>query len=229
MKIFQYWNGSALPAEVAPLVESWRKGAALAPSGRFRPELHDHEYAAALIRAEHGARHERAFRACAVPAMQADYFRYCALCAHGGLYVDADVRLLKGLNFLNRFGQRGLLFFRGERVANDLMAFRHPGDPLMQEVLEIATRNIQSRTGSNVWEITGPGIQTRLYRDHGPESPLFAGLMLARVGRLKRVVQFNWKLDYKRTAAHWTTWQERGHSLFVETPAPAPATASPGS
>lgn len=84
--LVQYWHSPKIPSDVAELMQSF----------------HDHN-----LDMEH--LNFSAFRSCAVPAMQADYFRYCAALALGGICVDADFRCLQPLASISKPADSGLL------------------------------------------------------------------------------------------------------------------------
>jgi hypothetical protein len=136
-----------------------------------------------LIKREFGRRELDAFAACAVPAMQADYFRYCAVYADGGLWADADLRCVADIKPLLEGSPRGILFGRPElpprwqtpefewrervgpyrAIMNSVFAFPDPGHPLLELAIEIATVNIEWRIAEDVALVTGPAIFTSLY------------------------------------------------------------------
>lgn len=156
--LIQYWHEEQPPDEIEEL---------LAQAQGHNPAMDhlvfDQASAAELIVAHHGARELAAFRACAVPAMQADYFRYCAVHALGGVYCDADIScsgpftpLLEGRGRLLE-GSGGLGV-----IANHLFGFRQPGHPLLGLAIEIATIGIESRFCERVTFVTGPLIFTAL-------------------------------------------------------------------
>lgn len=176
--IVQYWDSEAVPPEVAALLAGFdgdRHGL---------PHLVFSEAGAAeLIGGRFGGRELSAFRACAVPAMQADYFRYCALHAFGGVYVDADFRCLAPLGELLEGPGSGTFFGRPELpprwrtpefewrervgpyrvVMNSFFAVPSPGHPLLGLAIEIATANVETRVAEDVAVATGPAIFTSLY------------------------------------------------------------------
>lgn len=151
----------------------------------------DEVSAEAFIAARFSARELAAFRACRLPAMQADYLRYCAVLALGGMYADADFRCVADCKTLientegTLFGRRGPVqpsvleafgwsqsavadFKVGEylNLGNSLFAFRRQGHPLLALTVEIATANVEHRVadgGIGVWLTTGPGIFTSMY------------------------------------------------------------------
>lgn len=175
--LIQYWHAERPPDDVAEL---------LAGVARLNPEmdhrLFDERTAAAFVAERFGARESAAFAACAVPAMQADYFRYAAVLALGGAYVDADFQcvapLLPALEAApaTLFGRPGVpsmwppdLFGSRPRVgpfrivANSLFLFRAAGHPLLRLALDVATANVERRVSEDVAVTTGPGIFTSLY------------------------------------------------------------------
>ncbi len=176
--IVQFWDSAEAPEDVA---------AAMATFAQVNPGLphrvFDERGAVELIGERFGERELAAFRACAVPAMQADYFRYCAIHALGGVYVDADFRCVLPLDPLLRGPQDGTLFGRRELparwrapelewrervgpyrvVMNSFFAFPTPGHPLLELAIEIATANVEARIDEDVALVTGPAVFTSLY------------------------------------------------------------------
>jgi hypothetical protein len=182
--IIRYWHSEDVPEEIAAL---------LAGFDEQNPDLHQlvfHEASAErLIAAHFGAREVAAFRACAVPAMQADYFRCCAVHSLGGVYADADLRCVGALSTLvddldggqlvgwrrmpGRFADLGMsdeaIFGPTDRVGpyrwleNGFFAFPSPGHPFLELAVEMMTAHIESRATENLFAATGPGVFTSLY------------------------------------------------------------------
>jgi hypothetical protein len=176
--VVQYWDSERVPGYVSEL---------LASVGERNPDLRhvvfNERTAAELIGERFGGHHLEAFRACAVPAMQADYLRYCAVYALGGVYVDADFRCQAPLAPLLEGPPDGVLFGRAElparwrvpafewreragpyrAIMNSFFAFASPGHPLLELAIEIATANIESRIDEDVALVTGPAVFTSLY------------------------------------------------------------------
>lgn len=163
--ITQYWHSRELPDEIATLTGTFRDHDPDLPHRVFC-----REDAERFIAGHLSTRELEAFRACAVPAMQADYFRYCAVYVLGGLYVDAYRRCGESLRPLFDRLEGGELFAHTERVdqrgflivVNGFFAFRSPGHPLLALALALATANIEARIVENVWFTTGPAIYTSL-------------------------------------------------------------------
>lgn len=200
LPIVQYWHSEDVPAEVATLTASFRD---------LNPDLQhlvfDEAAAEEFIAERFTAREIAAFRACAVPAMQADYFRYCAIHTLGGVYSDVGFRCLRPLRTLIDTIDGGLLFSKPQPhrvVYNGLFAFTEPGHPLLRLALDVATANIERRMAETVNLTTGPWIFTCLAEVHRCGSfeiarrqaptPMFEGL----ADRMHEVVE-----DYTRVEA----------------------------
>ena len=153
MRLFQYWDAPDPPAEVAGWIEGFRVG-----NPGFRHQLYDRGAASWFIRKQVGEREQRAFDAIAVPSMQSDYFRYCAVWAKGGVYVDADFQCLAPLaGLLGQAPQSLMLSWDGHIVAG-LMMCRPPGDPFVRACLDLSTANIEARALSSAYTAAGPGV-----------------------------------------------------------------------
>jgi mannosyltransferase OCH1-like enzyme len=152
--IIQYWHSAEPPDYILELTGTFR---GLNPA--LRHLVFCEAEAEKLIGEHFTAREVSAFRSCAVPAMQADYFRYCAVLALGGLYADADCRCVADVRpFIPDAG--GGLLFRGDKghVINGVFSFGSPGHAFLELALEIATLNIEHRLHRSVFATTGPMI-----------------------------------------------------------------------
>lgn len=207
-KLMQYWDKPEPPEEIHALVSTWRN------DPDFEYVLYNHDGAADFIRDNFDKPTLDAFLACAIPAMQADYFRLCWLYHNPGIYVDADIGN-KGKNekLLQR-DCRAYLFFRRSNLANDVMVFNRSQDPLIDYALSVARENVLQRKPGNVWQITGPGILTQFILEKGQDDPAFEGIVFDRVENLREDIQFNWELEYKKTPDHWTNVKDR--SLYTD-------------
>ena len=162
LPIIQYWHSPDVPADVAELIAS--------VAGK-NPDLHhlmfNEASAEEFIGERFGAREVEAFRACAVPAMQADYFRYCAALALGGFYADVDFRCVRPFGHLLEM-RSGALLFRtsGGSVGNGFFMLKAPGHPLLRLVLDLVTMNIEERMAEKIWRVTGPWTLNALLKLH---------------------------------------------------------------
>lgn len=175
--LVRYWHSERPPDYLAGLLATFPEH-----NPAMRHLVFSERSAAAFIAEHFGARETAAFGACAVPAMQADYFRYCAIYALGGVYADVDFRCVAALSSLLDDRGGGTLFGRPELpppwqgtdyewrervgpyrvVMNSIFALprRHP---LLALAIEVATANIEHRVGEDVALVTGPLVLTSLY------------------------------------------------------------------
>lgn len=181
LPIIQYWHSDDVPEYIENLF------ATFAANNPDRPHLIFNEASAGgFIERNLGAREFAAFQACAVPAMQADYFRCCAVLVLGGVYADADLHCVSPLGPLvdahsggELFGWRKLPPCWSEAVFGDappvgphrfiengFFAFAAGGHPFLRLALQIATANIEVRLAESVLLTTGPGVFTSMYLLH---------------------------------------------------------------
>ena len=153
MKLFQFWDTPEPPAEVKGWMDGFRT---LNPGLEY--VRFDTDSAAGFIAQHHGPREVAAFRACAVPAMQADYMRLCALDVLGGVYLDADSQCRQPLDGVLDLAPRSLLTTWLGLLNNALMLFRKPHDPFVGACLRLATKNIEERRFSTTFTAAGPGV-----------------------------------------------------------------------
>lgn len=154
--IVQYWHATPVPGDVARLIATFRE---------HNPDLlhllFDEARAERFIAERIGEREAAAFRACASPTMQADYFRCCFVLASGGIYADADHECLRPLRPLLEGCDGGEIFLgpthwelngrEANRIWNSLFVFSRPGHPFLELAMEIATANIESRLAERIW------------------------------------------------------------------------------
>jgi hypothetical protein len=154
LAVVQYWDAEEVPdyiaAEVATFVDM---------NPGFQHLLFSESAAEEFIAEHFGGRELAAFRACGVPAMQADYFRLCAGLVLGGVYVDVDFRCIAPLApIVPDPGKICLFRATGGNVFSGLLAFRAAGHPFFELALEISTANIERRFPDSVYHVAGPPI-----------------------------------------------------------------------
>lgn len=155
LPIVQYWHSAEIPPEIAELATSFR---VRNPGARYL--MFDEGEATRLIDEHFSEREVAAFRACAVPSMQGDYFSYCASLVLGGVYSDVGFRNQCSLRSLIAETERATLFQIDESgvIIHGFFAVSAPGNPLMRLALEVATENIERRVAEAVNMVTGPYI-----------------------------------------------------------------------
>lgn len=156
--VVQYWHSQETPAEIAEMIATFGD---LNPG--MRHMVFSKQGAEEFIAFHLGERELNGFRTCAVPAMQADYFRYCAALTLGGIYVDADFRCVHPLDSLTRTAGPGVVFQSPKgHINNGFFAFATPQHPLLRLALDVATENIERRVANRVSMVTGPWVFSSL-------------------------------------------------------------------
>jgi hypothetical protein len=175
LRIGQYWNTEAVPDYIADLFVTFRDR-----NPDFHHRVFDEAEAEGFIAERFGPREAAAFRACAVPSMQSDYFRYCFGLAFGGVYADADYRCLRSLRSLLDGLEGGEIFLgpdthplngrETKRVWSAFFAFREAGHPFLRLALDIATANMEARIAERVWP-AGHNVRAAIWLTVGPGIP----------------------------------------------------------
>ncbi len=163
MRLYQYWDTGAPPDAIAEGVDSFRDR-----NRGMKHRLYDRDAAAWFIGKRLGQRERQAFEACAVPAMQADYFRLCALWATGGVYADCDQTCGEPIQSLLARFQSPLVPTRKGLVTQHFMIFPRPGDSFLRTFLDLTILNIEARDIPNVHTATGPGAMRALWTQLDP-------------------------------------------------------------
>lgn len=161
LPLIQYWHDERVPDDVERLFVQMREH-----NPGVQQLIFNQGSARTFLKAHFNAREVAAFDACAVPAMQADYFRYCAVYILGGFYCDADCHCTGSLLPLLE-ADNGFLV-ESKRMPgtlnNNLFAFQEPGHLFPRLAMEIATAAIENRVSERVAAVTGPFIFNLLWR-----------------------------------------------------------------
>jgi hypothetical protein len=165
MKLFQFWDQVEPPAEVARWIDGFRTN-----NPEFEHVLLNEATATGFIEQHYGAREVAAFRACAMPAMQADYVRLCAIDTFGGVYVDADNQSLEPLSGLIERAPHALMLTWTGLINNAFLMFRRPNHPFIQACLALTTENIERRRFKVENTATGPGVVNAVRAVIAPEA-----------------------------------------------------------
>jgi hypothetical protein len=166
LPLIQYWDDESVPEDVEALFAQIREH-----NSELEQMIFSRRSAVAFIEEHLGAREVAAFEACAVPAMQADYFRYCAVHVLGGFYCDADCYCAGAISpLLEADGFLIESMSMPEALNNNLFAFREPGHLLPKLAMDIATAAIENRLSEKVSAVTGPFVFNLLWRAFKRES-----------------------------------------------------------
>lgn len=186
LPIVQYWHDPEIPSDVAELIATFRDR-----NPDMRHMVFSEAEAEEFIADRHTPRELAAFRACAVPAMQADYFRYCAAFTLGGIWADADLLCVGALRGLVEATDSALLFRRKPRdnLVNSFFVFVAPGHPLLRLAIDLASANIERRMSKAVNMVTGPWVFTDLLTLHALGSVEAVQSAAAAAGRVRHAAR----------------------------------------
>lgn len=193
-----YWNGSALPDDIALTLESWHT------YGPQDIEIYSRESAIAFIEKHYGIRERDAFLSCKIPAMQADVFRCLELLKFGGFYLDMGIELLAPPTMFMNIETDLVLYRRWHgRIVNGMFACQ-AGNPILAEICEKVIDNVTKRVAQNVWLVSGPGVWYAI-TDNGNKSGItvFDHETLA-----EKICRFNQNLAHKKDGKHWSAQQD---------------------
>ncbi len=198
-RIVQYWDQGPPPPDVAAIIDTWKAD----PS--FAHVLHDRRSAMRFLEATFEPDIAAAFRRLRTPAMRSDFLRLAELVRNGGIYADADDRLLVAPERLVGPG-RGLRLFRahvGCIPNNQIVAV--PGHPVLVRALDLAVSAILGGDVDMPWGLVGPGLLTRaLARELLEAGSLDAAdVALLPDHMIHRTTQPFVPLPYRGTAANW--------------------------
>ncbi|UOM34958.1 glycosyltransferase family 32 protein [Acuticoccus sp. I52.16.1] len=170
-RVVQFWD-KAPPAEVRRLLDQVAK---ICRASGYEHVVYDLATARARIAEAAGPLWTRHFDDAFHPSMQADIFRVLELYHHGGLYIDADMTLVRAIPYapptVPLFAQ-----WTGEmrtNVANWFLS-SPAGHPVFAFVIEYIGRQLAtaerepdgSFTKTNLLKLTGPAIVARAVEDY---------------------------------------------------------------
>ncbi len=203
--VFQYWDKTEPPPAIRDTMNIW------STCDGWDYARYDRKQALDWIRSTYGIKYARALRLTRQPAEQSDFLRLCLLEAKGGLYVDADDKLVGSPDRLLK-GTKGAVVFVEEfgAVCNNVI-YAPPHHPLITIARTMAFRALIGRDNDSVWAKTGPGMFTRatarflMRKDHHPDFDI----TLLSVGDLKKEVYTHLKMPHKMTAEYWNSKTEK--------------------
>lgn len=199
-RIFQYWDEEEIPPAVLGVMESWRS----VPAWQY--QCLDRRGAMDWLGSTFGVDHARAFKLANHAAEESDFLRLCLLYEHGGIYADADDKLVGSLSDLVSSGP-GMILFRSVSlgsVDNNLICApaKHP---LLGKAIELSMSALLRRDNDSTWSKTGPGLLARAAALHIAEDPEAArsDLSLVPGTHMHRHVHPHVQLPYKTTPKYW--------------------------
>jgi mannosyltransferase OCH1-like enzyme len=107
----------------------------------------------------------RAFKRLRVGAARADFWRILVLLKHGGIYMDIDANLTDNPdNFIGDDADQVFITMKDGAVTNYFIASA-PGNPILIELCERIVHNINNRTATNVYSLTGPAVLEAIVKE----------------------------------------------------------------
>jgi hypothetical protein len=207
-RIYQFWDAPVRPSWVLERFASW------AAAEGWEHRDFDRHTAKDWLASTFGPDHARAFGLANHVAEQADFFRLCILLVEGGLYADADDRLVGAPDALLA-GRGGLVVWREPlgTLANNVICTA-PGHPVIASAVEMALASLLSRENDLTWTKTGPGLLTRAVALHVLRDAEGAArdTCILPEHHLLRYVATHLPAPYKSGARSWKMRANRGAS-----------------
>ncbi|WP_238368367.1 tetratricopeptide repeat protein [Mesobacterium pallidum] len=200
-QVFQFWDTTDLPQDVADLV-MWNRS--LNPGYDF--DLFDDVRAVRYLRDKGEDAALRGFRLAPHPAGRSDILRLALLWHEGGIYLDADDRCVGRLSEVVDPELRFVGYQENVMsVGNNFIAVA-PKDPIIRAALDDAAHAFHSTSGESLWLATGPGALTRAFARIAimPDGQLAEGIQIYPARQLSRTICFHTMLSYKATRSHWS-------------------------
>ena len=199
-RIFQYWDEPEPPEQVVWLME---ENARRAPDFEFR--RFDRREGVGYLREKGEEDVVTSFRQAPNATARADILRLALLWHEGGIYLDADDRIVGSLDDLLPAGT-DFVGYQDEYmcVANNFLA-ASAGHPVIRNALDSAVLAYFDYLTDELWLASGPGAITRAiaHRGTSPEGGLAPGIWIMPSYRLRPVVAAHVDLNYKATDSHW--------------------------
>jgi hypothetical protein len=168
-KIVQFWDHKEIPDDVCKLIEAWRNSV---PYGCH--VVFNDEEARNFIKQHYPSTFVDAYDRCWHPAMKSDYFRLTYLYVNGGLYIDADERMLHKAPNIDFSGASFLGVFPLMRERNE------QGDFVRVTVGDLASRPV-AVSGPECYFNNSPIFATR--RNHALKIALNSATRLIQKAR----------------------------------------------
>jgi mannosyltransferase OCH1-like enzyme len=160
--LFQYWDDAPDADVMRLLAETEQK----CETDDVEWQLFDNESAIAYLENYYGNRHVEAYQKCVHPAQCSDFFRYCFLLQHGGMWLDADLYLLQSPKPFLELGKP--VFVQRDQFHGQLtnwMMIAPAGNPLIEQMIDLTLRNIEDdtlfkrcTTHRDIVSVSGPRI-----------------------------------------------------------------------
>ncbi|MDR1461500.1 MAG: hypothetical protein LBI78_07640 [Campylobacteraceae bacterium] len=203
--IFAFWDQPIPPTEVLDAVSSWKNISS-------ENSLYDDESAKKLISNNFDKIVLQAYEKCYHPAMKSDLFRLCRLYANGGLYIDADEKMVGYaghlFNLMNKMKLK-ILFVVDEypkiALINNKAFCAVSNCNLILNIINKIVNNIFSskEDKKNIPFITGPHAVTKILKEEILKNPDILDeigfISLVAFNRVFKTVH----MHYKNSNKYW--------------------------
>ena len=205
-RLVGYWNTRDWPDDIREIHASW------IAYGPKDIKIYDYCEAASFIKDVYGERELNAFKLCAIPAMQSDFFRTLEILELGGLYMDMGIELLRHpAEFLSP--DNNIVLYRRwhGRIVNNLFS-AEKGNLLLSKIKDVILSNIERRISNNIWEVTGP----KVWNDLTNTGQNTAGIrVICHEDIAGKTHVFRQDLNHKDAGRHWKDVQQK-HSIYAD-------------
>lgn len=156
--VIQFWDTEEVPRDIRPEMDRWSKASGDTGYCRFNArtslEFLEEHYSPTEILLFEEAPHA---------AVQSDLMRLWALRVLGGIYVDADTKMMPSFPALAPSFDKPTLWFRTThahcRVQNSFLAFP-PAHPFIDEMLETTKSRMYRDPDQSILSLSGPAMAT---------------------------------------------------------------------
>lgn len=216
-KIWQTWETMELPGGLQKCVEEIKE-----QNPDFEHFLFDAAGRRAFI-AEHFPKEFVVAYDCLKPgAYKADFWRYCVLYIHGGIYIDIKMKFAEGFRLCDLIAKEsfisdGTLLFEGQKtksLSNGIL-FRKKGSPiLLYSIINIIYNVCFNILGNNPFHPTGPQLLGTNYRRSKSTTPIeyyfYNGHVCRNDGTLIAQTLMNYKDIYYRNC------EEKNNNYYID-------------
>lgn len=162
--VLLFWDKYPFPDSVLCVFDLWKS-----LGSEWQVELLCFGSAASFSENHYGKEVCQAFKSCALPAMQSDFIRVFWVLANGGLYADLTFAPKLSPKFWSESDQFVCARWQHGRIINGIF-YAKKGSRKLAIIAEEILDNVQSRTGSNIRNVTGPGVWNKIIGNDSDES-----------------------------------------------------------
>lgn len=200
-QIVQYWDAANPPQRIAAMMETWCN------HPEFAYRRFDRRAALSYLRDNFDAKAVQAFQLARNPAEESDFLRLCILSYEGGVYADADDRLVGDLGAVLPTGAAFIALVEPglANLGNNFLAAT-PDHPVLNDAVNRAQSDLLSRSAETTWSKTGPGLLTRALANEltsGPKKDAGADIAVLTLAQITGIVAIHNASEHKNATTDW--------------------------